>query len=1071
MRRNRISVLTLPLLSLLLLLVVPSCLFGQSTALLTGTVLDPSGAVVPQAKVTCSNMETGLTHSMETDAHGLFRFPALPVGTYAVTAAHAGFTPQRQSGVLLVTGHSVDLTIRLKLGKASQTVEVHAPTQEIQLTSSELQSSIQSKSMRDLPLNGRNPLQLTYLTPGTISTQNQNEGEVGWQGANLQLAVDGNRGTDNNFELDGVSFTDLNGGTAPILPNPDALEEFTVKSSNFGASQVGAGATVQFTTRSGTNQFHGEAFEFLRNDVLDARNYFGRGPRIPFKRNQFGGTFGGPIVHNRTFFFGSYQGTRQVGGANPSVAAPPTAAERTGDFTGFHTIYDPLTGQPFPDNQIPGTRFDPVAVKLLKYMPLPNQPGGKFTATPRTNQDDDQALARIDDNLTSRDHLFGRYFYDRFSFESSSAYRDFYTKVEFRNQSFVISDTHTFTPNFLMVAAFAYSRFPRARQPVTPTTMQALGANVPPTQSGLPVPMNVRLGSYGNFSASGYLPIRPQTWEYRTDFTWSHGKHMLQFGLDVLRKEEWGFNGSLVGGEWYYNGQRTAEPSVKGTGDAFADFLLGLPSRFRQSAMSPNDSVATEWMPWVEDNWKILPTVTLNLGLQWAPWFPATNRSARSEGFAEGRQSVLAPNAPKGIIFAGDPGVPGSIFGNDWNNIAPRIGFAWNVDGSGNTVVRSAYGIFFRPLPYNLQRFQEGAGDQSLTFDLSNPFSTADPYGNIPGGSPFPWTPPTAEDLKDYIFPVPYSASAFGLNTHSSYVQEWNLAVQRQLFRNTGITLAYVGNHMVKGVGAREGNPAVYGPGATLKNIDERRPFYPIGSLTLVDSWQYSNYNGLQFIVKTHEQNGLTMLGNYVYSKCMDNDSDTAGDTMGIHQHDLNLDYARCDFDTTQAGNVSLVYDLPRIATLHGFANELVNNWHASTILSLQTGFPYSVWAGLDNSLLGPTNNDVADKIGPSARPSGANPVDEYFNTAAYVPNVIGTVGNSGRNSLTSPSSVTWDLGILKNFPITERFHTQFRFEAFNLLNHPNFDTPDNTLTDHTFGELTTAESPRVLQFAMKLMF
>lgn len=1067
--KHLIAAWAFPVLAVLL---IPGSLFGQSTALLTGTVLDPSGAAITQALVTCRNTETGLSHSQRTDVQGLFRFPALPVGTYDVTAAHSGFTSQTQSDILLVTGHSVDVTIRLQLGSASQTVVVRVPTQEIQLTSSVLQNSIQSRSMRDLPLNGRNPLQLTYLIPGTVNTLTQNEGGVGWGGANNQISVNGNRGTDNNFELDGVTFTDPNLSSTPILPNPDALQEFTVKSANFNASQRGAGASVQFTTRSGTNRFHGEAFEFIRNNALDARNYFSTGPAIPFKRNQFGGTFGGPIVRNRAFFFASYQGTRQVGGASPAVAAPPTAAQQTGDFTGFNTIYDPLTGKPFPGNSIPSGRITPLGAKIAELFPLPNQPNGTYEATPRSNQNDDQALGRIDYNLTSRDHLFGRYFYDKFNFEGGGAYREFYNTTAFTNQSLVVSDTHTFTPNLLFVGAFSYSRFPRARTPITPTTMQALGVNVPLGQSGYPAVMSVKAGSYGSLASSGLLVVHPQTWEYRGDLTWSHGKHMIQFGLDALRNVEFSIDPNLISGSWGFDGSHTASPNVKGTGDAFADLLLGLPDIFTQNAVTPENIAENSWMMWAQDNWHISPTVVLDLGLQWVPWLPAEDRAGPQVGFVPGQQSVVAPLAPSALVFSGDPGIPQAIFRRDWNNLAPRIGLAWNVDGKGKTVVRSAYGIFFRSAPFNLQRFSAPASAfRSLNVSITDPVSTADPYAGVPGGVPFPWTPTTAAQLKEYVFPNPVVTVAFTPNSPTSYVQEWNLTVQRQALRNTGVTLAYVGNHMVHGIAVRPANVPVFGPGATEANLQERRPFQGIGYLQLVAPFEYSNYNALQLTVTAHAQNGLTLLTNFVYSKCLDNYSDSVGDDNVHNKANPNLDYARCDFDTGEVGNVSLLYDVPRITELHGIASEVVNNWHLSTILSMDSGFPFSIESGLDNSLTGVSHNDLADQIAPSTRPSSVERTAEYFNTAAYVQNKIGTFGNSGRNSLTAPGAVNWDFGLMKDIPITEAVRGQFRFEAFNFVNRPNFDAPQDTLTDHNFGQIITAESPRVVQFAFKLMF
>jgi hypothetical protein len=989
----------------------------------------------------------------------------------------AGFTSMTRSAISLVTGHSVDLPIHLEVGQATQTVEVTGGQQEVQPTSSELQTSIESRSMRELPLNGRNPLQLVYLTPGAVNTSGQNGGSGNFQSANGQIAVNGNRGTDNSYQLDGVSYNDVHFNTAPVLPNPDALQEFTVKSSNFNASETGAGASVQFSTRSGTNDFHGSLFEFLRNDDLDARNFFAS-TVTPFKRNQFGATFGGPILRDKTFFFASYQGTRVVGGANPSIATPPPAAYRTGNFAGGPTIIDPQTGQPFPANQIPSFRFDPIAVKLLALIPLPNQPNGTFTAQPRSNQNDDQFSMRVDHNLTSKDHLTARYFYDNFSFqEATSPFPNFYGTDTFVNQNILVSDTHTFDPNFLMVASFGYTRVPRTRSANLPVTMQDLGAQIPLASPEVPPQISVTISSYASLVSGTPIQIQPDTFEWRARFTWNRGKHLVQFGMDVIRNHEYALDQSRESGTWSFDGSRTASAAVKGSGDPLADLLLGLPLLFSEHGASPQNIVETKWQPWIQDDWRILPRLTLNLGLRWEPWLPATDSLAPQVGFLPGVQSIVAPNAPVGLIFSGDPGIRHSILPADWNNLAPRAGFAWDVKGNAKTVVRGAYGIFYRPAPLNLQRFSGNiATFRGITTNISNPPSIANPYAGFPGGAPYPFTPPSASDLKTYPFQRPVATAALDPTTRTSYTQEWNLTIERQLTKSIGASLAYVGNHMLKGLSSTEGNPGIYQPGATASNVDSRRIYKGIGSLQMVSPFEFANYNALQATVTEHMANGLTLLGNYVYSKCMDNNSGTFGGVSVINKLDPSKDYARCDFDATHAVSASIVYDLPKIGSFHGLAARLVSDWSLTTIFTAHTGFPFSAFSGRDNGLSGPTTNsgtnDLADMTTPnSSRPEGADPLVQWFNIAAYVPNAVGTFGNSGRNSLTAPGAWNWDFGLVKPIPIREQLRMDFRFEAFNLLNHANFGTPVNTLTNRNFGRILSAGSPRVIQLALRLAF
>lgn len=1049
---------------------------AQSTARLTGTVTDSSGAVLPNAAVLCSNFATGIGYSATSDAGGVFRFPDLPVGTYNLTISHAGFTTFNQTGIVLVTGHDVDIPVKLSVGGTTQTVEVGGANQGIQPTSSVVQTSIESKSMQDLPLNGRNALQLVFLVPGAIS-QNDNPS---FQTANTRIAVNGNRGTDNGYQLDGVNYIDEQYQTAPILPSPDAIQEFTAKTSNFSASQSGAGADIQFTTKSGTNQFHGALFEYLRNNYFDARNYFAT-KVTPFKRNQYGGAFGGPIFRNKTFFFGSYQGTRTVGGASPSVAQVPTALMRTGDFSqSGNIIIDPLTGAPFPGNQIPQRRFDPVMGKLASLYPLPNQANGTYISNPRTDQNDDQVLARIDHQLTSKDHLTARFFYDDFSFqEQTSALPSFYGADKFLNRNALLSDTHTFSSNLLLIAAFGYTNAGRVRSAVFPITPQEAGVNVPLATAGAPPQTSITVSTYASLLSGTPIVISPKSYDYRIHFTWSHGAHLIQGGLDVIRNDEYAFDRSFQSGSWTFNGSRTASTSVPKSGNSYADILLGLPFTFTQHGTEPQNISETKMQPWFEDDWKVLPRLTLNLGVRYEPWLPAIDHQAPQIGFLPGIQSVVAPNAPPGLVFSGDAGLPHSIFARDMNNVAPRIGFAYDVNGDARTVIRGAYGVFFRPSPLNLQRFSSNtAAFRSLATSISNPPSFADPYANTPGGSPFPWVAPTVQDLKTYTFRKPVTTSALIPRARTSYVQEWNLVVERQMTSNMAVSASYIGNHMVKGMDSTEGNPATYIPGqSTQANVDSRRPYKGLASLQILSPFSFSNYNALQLAVNRHTEKGLTLIGNYTWSKCMDNDSNTTGGIGVINKFDLNANYARCDFDISQLANISVVYDLPAVTSFHGFADKALNHWQLTTIMTLNGGGSFSVSSGQANSLTGPTTNsgtlDLADRVpGVSvARPAGVSGLQEYFNTAAFKPNALGTFGDSGRNSMDGPGSFGWDLGVLKTVPVTERIRVTLRGEAFNVLNHTNFSTPVATYTNSNFGKTISAGAPRVIQVALRLAF
>lgn len=574
--------------------------FAQSTGTLTGTVVDPSGAVMAQVNVSCRNTQTGVASQAQTNQEGLFRFPDLPIGKYELIVTQPGFERLVRSGLEMLTGHTVDLTLQLQVGQSTQTVEVSGAAPIVQTTTSELQTTFTTRNTSELPLNGRNPLQLVVLTPGARISD---VGTAGNQEENSGVTTNGLRPLDNNYELDGSLYLNREFDSAPALPNPDALQEFTVKASNYSAAESGAGATIQLSTKSGTNDFHGSAFEFLRNDKLDGRNFFARAV-TPFKRNQFGGTFGGPIKRDKTFFFGSYQGTRVSGGANPTQATVPTAALRSGDFSGFSkTIIDPLTGKKFPGNIIPADRISPLSAKLLGYVPLPNAPNMQVTETPNSQVVDDQFIARIDHTLTRNDHLTGRYSFDEYDYNRlTSAFDTIYARNLFLDQNLVVSDTHSFTPALAFLGSFGYTRVSRTQVPTEPVTLQALGQNVPEAIANAHPELRVNVNGYFNLFSGGGIAATPQIFEYRGRFTWARGQHLLQFGMDIERDTMYSIDTSFASGTTTFNGSRTGLASVKSSGDAFADFLLGLPNDFSQGGRTAQNLYETKWQPWIQDD-------------------------------------------------------------------------------------------------------------------------------------------------------------------------------------------------------------------------------------------------------------------------------------------------------------------------------------------------------------------------------------------------------------------------------------------------------------------------------------
>lgn len=1041
--------------------------FGQSAGSVSGIVLDPESHVIANAHVECISLSTGAKVVGETSPSGLFVFPSLPIGSYGVIVTAPSFGKLTEQPVEVLTGRTLNLELHLKVGDKQEVVEVSAATPLIQTSSSHVESTVEGAQIRDLPLNGRNAIQLVVLTPGAVLTT---AGTNAGQQDNTGVAVNGLRATDNNYTLDGASYTNRNFDSAPTLPNPDTLEEFTVQSANFGAQNPGAGAFVQLSTRSGANAVHGTAFEFLRNDVMDARNYFNT-TKLPFKLNQYGGTIGGPIKRDKSFFFGSYQGSNQRGNPTPKTLTVPTAAERAGDFSASsRIIIDPATGLPFQGNKI--TNIDPLGAKLAALIPAANN-NGLLVVAPNSNVDDKQFLAKVDQLIGDKHTLSARYFWDHYNFQrDTGSIPGIYAYNTFDNQSAVLRDTYTVTPKTVLTGLVSYSRNFRTQSITTPTTVQALGANVPLASSIAQPEIRVYITGYLNLFGGGPLVYNPQSWEAKFEVDHTVAQHFLQAGVTFQRTREYARDVSNGSGTWNFTGQRTSSTSVSNSGDGFADMLLGLPNTFVQAASEAQNLLEYSWSVWGQDNWHIARNLTLNLGVRWDPWLPAHDSLGQLPGFLPGVQSQVAADAPLGLIFSGDPGIPDSVVGTRRNNVAPRIGFAWNVFGNGSMSIRGAYGIFYRTPPLNVQRYTAStAAFRGLQVQVNSPTSASDPYASYAGGTPFPFIPLSTSELHDYTFPSNVTSSVLNPNSKTGTTQSWNLFLDRELTRSIALSIGYVGNRSIHIMGATEANPGVYSSTATIGNINTRRLYTGLGATTFLTPYMYENYNALQVSVSRRSTNGLFLSANYVYSKTLDNDSASSLGALDIiNPFDTTFGYGPADFDQAHRLNASIVYPIPALTTSHRWVGAITHDWQVNSIVVLQSGLPFSVKSGLDRSFSG-VGNDLADKIGNAARPSGVSAVSKWFNTAAFAQNALGTFGNSGRNALRGPGYVDVDFSLFRTFPLVEHTNLQLRGEAFNLFNHANFNAPVSTLSSSTFGRITSANSPRVMQVSAKIMF
>lgn len=1053
------------------MLLIAAAAFGQSTTgTIGGTVTDSSGAVVPGATVRIVNVATQETRTAIVGGTGDYLFPSVTVGEYTLSAESGGFKTERRTGIKIDVNQNARVDFTLQVGQASEVVQVAGEVPQVDTRDVQLGGTIDSQRVQDLPLNGRNVYDLTVLMPGVVNVSTSLTGN---NDAN-NMNVNGNRVRDNNFFLDGAANNSLfrNGGNQ--APNPDAVQEFHLITSNFDAEYGRLpGSVMNVVTRSGTNAFHGTMFDFLRNDAVNARNFF-QSTVTPLHWNQYGGTVGGPIRRDRTFFFASYQGFRESTNNFLNNVVLPSAAQRSGDFSALPSAkwpIDPLTKQAFPNGIIPASRLDPVAQRLLSTLiPLPNNADGTYSTSAPAPVNDDQGMLKIDHQLTAMNRLSGTLFIDRSTtlqpFASTTQVPNYATSTtSYSQNNIVVTDDWTLTPNLLNEVRGSYSLNNYSNNSLINTSWGDLGSQLvlgaqPPRPPQIFITGYFQAGTYGDDNM-------PQRSEMLADtVSWVKGGHSIKAGGMF----QW--NQFREYGNWLGAGQVRFTGSF--TKNGFADFLLGDANSFRQNSGLDRNFRAYNAGLFIQDNWKITRKLTLNLGLRWELDPPYTSANDALATFQFNAQSQRFPTAPKGLLFAGDPGVPAGIAPTILSNFGPRVGFAYDVFGNGRTAVRAGYGVYYATGMANLtSNLQSQPFIADITLNATT--SLVNPWASVGVASPYPYTVSTTNP----VFVTPISANYLGEGFHTPYVEQYNFTVQQQIAGSMDLQMAYVGNSSRHLFLQRDANAPVYAPTATTANLASRRPYLPsaFGGIYELETAANANYNSLQVTFTRRFARRFSLLANYTFSKSIDILSDDPTSISAVSFVDSNnfaLDRSVSSFNTPHVASLSWVYETPSFRRFGWAGRNVVGGWKLDGLMTARSGQPVNIVSGTDTNVDG-VATDRPNLVGnPSIsgdRARGAE-ISQFFNTAAFALPASGQLwGNLGRNALYGPAAVNWNVSAFKEVQLHERLRLAFRTDFFNVFNQVNLGNPNATLSSANFGRITSAGPPRILQFALKLLF
>lgn len=1104
---------------------IPASIQAQAIAVaqVSGTVTDPSGAAITGAQVTMTETDKQVSRSTLTGADGSYVLANLSVGPYTFEVKATGFKDYFESGLVLVVNNNVQLNATLQLGSLSERFEVTAAAGLVETKENSVSMVIQQQAINDLPLDGR---QATQLISALGASAYGDAGDTGSKTfySSTRISVAGGQSNGTAYLLDGGDNNDAMSNVNMPFPFPDALQEMSIEtsavSSRFGTHP---GATVNVVTKSGSNAFHGDLFEYLRNGDLNARNFFSLTGPDTLKRNQFGATLGGKIITDKLFFFGGWQSTRNRSNPPQYITHIPTEAMLEGNFSTIAgpacqangkglTLIDPGTGAPFPGNQIPLSLFDPVALALTKYLPISSADScGKVTFSIPVTGDEDQWIGRIDWVRSSRHTLYGRYFIVDYQNPPTFNGQNVLTTTQpgnfERSQSATIADNFIFTPDTLNTFQIGFNRVRDDRGPTDiPINWTMLGSDM---YSAVPnfLLISSMSGGFttfcstcapGHFNFNGY--------QVADNLDLIRGRHQIAFGFNLIRIQNNTLSGFDENGAPAFNGSFT--------GLGLADFLLGRMSDFQQTNATPDD--LRQWLMslYAQDSFKVSKTFLVNFGLRWEPTFPDPDKYGRGTSFnmaafLAGQRSIVYPTAPPGLFFKGDPGIPAAMWNGHLANFAPRVGLVWNPHGDGRDTLRIGGAILFDSTETWFNERETTNPPYGNDIDVGATGTLSDPWAGYPGGNPFP-------QHGTLFFPKFGAYINMPINPKPTYVAQWNVTYQRQFGQTWVATVSYLGNKTTHLWISEESDPAEFlGTGpctiagisyadcSTTANTNERRLLYLTNpatgdyyaSIDTMDDGAVARYQGLLASAQHLFARHFLINANFTDSYCL-SDFDFEGalaQPFNSQPFNRHADWGPCVFDTRFNFNA---YAIAQSWWSGGSAwlRRLLNHWQLAPMIHAASGQPLNLnygtpTEGTDFSRTGLGNDRptqlLANPYATSQNCGSSSICVQFLNPQAFSTSIpVGTYGDVGRNAVRGPGMFEFDLALSRQFKIGERFRLEARGEAFNVINHTNFvgaispaglitafTTMNTDAASSTFGQPQAAFDPRILQFALKLFF